>query len=164
MSWQHWMNLELTPIACMWLSNWWLSQGKHLEKRVRVHKIKKGQGLPSDCMLSPVWLFAALWTVTPPLPNTLECVAISSSRDLPQRGIKPLSPVSPALQADPLLLTPLITSSHYLKFSPCHSLTMNLPLFSLLNVFLPCPLEKGMATHSSILAWKITWTEEPRGL
>ena len=24
-------------------------------------------------------------------------------------------------------------------------------------------LEKGMATHSSILAWKITWTEEPAG-
>ena len=26
------------------------------------------------------------------------------------------------------------------------------------------PLEKGMATHSSILAWKIPWTEEPYGL
>ena len=26
------------------------------------------------------------------------------------------------------------------------------------------PLEKGMATHSSILAWKIPWTEEPNGL
>ena len=26
------------------------------------------------------------------------------------------------------------------------------------------PLEKGMATHSSILAWKIPWTEEPCGL
>ena len=26
------------------------------------------------------------------------------------------------------------------------------------------PLEKGMATHSSILAWKISWTEEPGGL
>ena len=26
------------------------------------------------------------------------------------------------------------------------------------------PLEKGMATHSSILAWKILWTEEPGGL
>ena len=26
------------------------------------------------------------------------------------------------------------------------------------------PLEKGMATHSSIAAWKITWTEEPGGL
>ena len=23
------------------------------------------------------------------------------------------------------------------------------------------PLEKAMATHSSTLAWKITWTEEP---
>ena len=23
------------------------------------------------------------------------------------------------------------------------------------------PLEKGMATHSSILAWEIRWTEEP---
>ena len=23
------------------------------------------------------------------------------------------------------------------------------------------PLEKGMATHSSVLAWRITWTEEP---
>ena len=26
------------------------------------------------------------------------------------------------------------------------------------------PLEKGMATLSSILAWKIPWTEEPGGL
>ena len=26
------------------------------------------------------------------------------------------------------------------------------------------PLEKGMTTHSSILAWRIPWTEEPSGL
>ena len=26
------------------------------------------------------------------------------------------------------------------------------------------PLEKEMATHSSVLAWKIPWTEEPGGL
>ena len=26
------------------------------------------------------------------------------------------------------------------------------------------PLEEGMATHSSILAWNIHWTEEPGGL
>ena len=26
------------------------------------------------------------------------------------------------------------------------------------------PLEKEMATHSSILAWKISWTQEPHGL
>ena len=26
------------------------------------------------------------------------------------------------------------------------------------------PLEKGKATHSSVLAWRIPWTEEPDGL
>ena len=26
------------------------------------------------------------------------------------------------------------------------------------------PLEKEMETHSSILAWRISWTEEPGGL
>ena len=26
------------------------------------------------------------------------------------------------------------------------------------------PLEKGTATHSSVLAWRIPWTEEPGGL
>ena len=26
------------------------------------------------------------------------------------------------------------------------------------------PLEKGMATHSSILAWRVPWTGEPGGL
>ena len=26
------------------------------------------------------------------------------------------------------------------------------------------PLEKGIAAHSSILAWRIPWTEEPDGL
>ena len=26
------------------------------------------------------------------------------------------------------------------------------------------PLEEGMTTHSSVLAWRIPWTEEPGGL
>ena len=26
------------------------------------------------------------------------------------------------------------------------------------------PLEQGMATHASILTWRIPWTEEPSGL
>ena len=26
------------------------------------------------------------------------------------------------------------------------------------------PLEEGLATHSSILAWEIPWTEQPSGL
>ena len=32
------------------------------------------------------------------------------------------------------------------------------------SVGLEDPLEKGMATYSSILAWEIPWTEEPGGL
>ena len=34
-------------------------------------------------------------------------------------------------------------------------------------VSIPCwedPLEKGMASHSSILAWRIPWAEEPGGV
>ena len=30
--------------------------------------------------------------------------------------------------------------------------------------FSPCPLEVGIATCSSILTWRISWTEEPGGL
>ena len=26
------------------------------------------------------------------------------------------------------------------------------------------PLEEGMATHSSVVAWRLPWTEEPGGL
>ena len=32
------------------------------------------------------------------------------------------------------------------------------------SLVLEFPLEKEMATHSSILAWEIPWTEEPGGL
>ena len=56
--------------------------------------------------------------------------------------------------------------------------TADLPrLLSWLRIHLQCrretqvrslgwddPLEKEMATHSSILAWRIPWTEEPGGL
>jgi len=33
-----------------------------------------------------------------------------------------------------------------------------------MNNTMGCALEEGMATHSSILAWRIPWTEEPGGL
>ena len=32
-----------------------------------------------------------------------------------------------------------------------------------LSLDLEDPLEEGLATHSSILAWRIPWTEEPAG-
>ena len=43
----------------------------------------------------------------------------------------------------------------------------NLPAMQetqVLSLGLEDPLEKGMAIHSSILAWGISWTEEPGGL
>ena len=48
-----------------------------------------------------------------------------------------------------------------------HYLALNLP--ALQETWVPSlgqenPLEKGMATHSSILAWRIPGTEEPGGL
>ena len=62
--------------------------------------------------------------------------------------------------------------------SPLDSLSMNFPgkntrvgchfpfqgIFWTLESNLPLPLEKAMAPHSSTLAWKIPWTEEPGGL
>ena len=40
------------------------------------------------------------------------------------------------------------------------------PLFAMLETRVPSlgqeePLEKEMATHSSVLAWRVLWTEEP---
>jgi len=45
-------------------------------------------------------------------------------------------------------------------------LVKNLPAMQIWVQFLGWedPLEKETATHSSILAWKIPWTEEPGGL
>ena len=36
--------------------------------------------------------------------------------------------------------------------------------YSILSLCQEDPLDKGMATHSSILTWKIPWTEKPGGL
>ena len=46
-------------------------------------------------------------------------------------------------------------------------LVKNLPAVQetrVLSVGWEDPMEKEMATHSSILAWKISWTEKPDGL
>ena len=53
------------------------------------------------------------------------------------------------------------------KASPVGQMVKNLPAMK--ETQLPSlgwedPLEKGMATHSSIFAWRISWTEEPDGL
>ena len=50
---------------------------------------------------------------------------------------------------------------------PGSSVVKNLPTkleTQVLSLGWEDPLEKEMATHSSILAWEIPWTEEPSGL
>ena len=54
--------------------------------------------------------------------------------------------------------------SHSNKGLPSGSAVKNLPAMQEMQVQSldwEDPLEKGMATHSSILAWRIPWTEQP---
>ena len=49
----------------------------------------------------------------------------------------------------------------------CGLMVMNLPAVQetrVQSLDREDPLEEDMATHSSILAWRIPWTEEPGGL
>ena len=60
--------------------------------------------------------------------------------------------------------TVLLLSSHQLaSFGASVVAWMVKNLLALQEIFLDqdYPLEKGMETHSSILAWRIPWTEEP---
>ena len=53
------------------------------------------------------------------------------------------------------------------KGFPGGSVVKNLPAIQetqVQSLGLEDPLEKGMATYSSILAWRIPWTEKPGGL
>ena len=50
---------------------------------------------------------------------------------------------------------------HLVKNSPAMQKTQKMQVQSLGQ---KDPLDKEMATHSSILVWKIPWTEEPGGL
>ena len=63
----------------------------------------------------------------------------------------------------------LSTAKHpdYTRTSLVAQIVKNLPAMQETQVqSLGCedPLEKGLSTHSSILAWRIPWTEEPKGL
>ena len=71
-------------------------------------------------------------------------------RDLPNPGIEPMSPI---LQADSLPYASLVTQT--VKCLPAMRETW------VRSLGWEDPLEKEMATHSSPLAWKIPWTEEP---
>ena len=54
-----------------------------------------------------------------------------------------------------------------MKEASVAQLVKNLPVVKetqVQSLYVEDPLEKEMATHSSILVWKIPWTEEPGGL
>ena len=51
--------------------------------------------------------------------------------------------------------------THWVKNPPAVQETQETQVPSLVR---EDPLEEGMATHSSILAWKIPWTKEPGGV
>ena len=67
-----------------------------------------------------------------------------------------------------LTTLPLLPSLFF--YTVGHSVVKNLPIVQdpqetrVRYVGWKDPLEKRMATHSSILAWRIPWTEEPGGL
>ena len=78
-------------------------------------------------------------------------------RGLPEPGIELTSPVSPALQVGSLPL------SHWGSLKASNTCNFR-GAIRIRSLGWEHPLEEGMATHSSILAWRIPWTEEPGGL
>ena len=119
---------------------------------------------------SQIWL--SDWTE---LKKILESVAISSSRGISpiSLGMEPASRVSPALaggffttSATQEALENKMPTPKSVVFLLVAQMEKNLPAMWKTWVWsLDCkgPLEKEMATHSSIHAWRIPWTEEPGG-
>ena len=97
----------------------------------------------------------------------LEWVVISFSRGFPNPGVEPISSASPELAGrffiteppeKPLLNKSASLVAQRLKRLPAIWETQ------VRSLGWEDPLEKKMATHSSILAWRIPWMEEPGGL
>ena len=51
-----------------------------------------------------------------------------------------------------------------MTFKNCESLGCTPEVYIILYINYTLILEKKLATHTCILAWRITWTEEPGGL
>ena len=77
--------------------------------------------------------------------------------DLPDPGVEP---VSATLQVDSLLTEPRGAS----LVAKWYRICLPMQEMWIQSLGQEDPLEEGMATHSSILAWRIPWTEEPGGL
>ena len=71
--------------------------------------------------------------------------------------------VSAALGLDPHVYKATLALSTT-RASPVAQLVKNLPAMWVRSLGWEDPPEKGTVTHSSILAWRILWTEKPDGL
>ena len=142
----------------------------------------------SVCVLScfsPVWLFETLWTVALQSPLSMgfsrqeywSGSPLPSPGDLPDTEFKRVFSATPVLKADSLPLSHQGSPNHNIVLVKlnCHNVWVSLVAQMVKN--LPAmketwiqslgwedPLEEGMATYSSILVWRIQWTEEPGGL
>ena len=109
---------------------------------------------------SCVRLFVIPWTVAHQAPLSMgfsrqeywSGLLCPPPGDLLDPGIEPASVTPPALQADFLFSEP-----------PGKPSGKEFTSLWVRPVGQEDPLEEGTATHSSILAWKIPWTEQPRG-
>ena len=103
--------------------------------------------------LSRVRLFATPWTVAQQAPPSM-----GFSRQEYWNGL-------------PFLLQGIFPTQEWKPHLHCRQTLYHLSHYALAMQEIPVrslgqedPLEKGLATHSSILAWEVPWTEEPVGL
>ena len=100
-------------------------------------------------------------------------LSFPTPKDLPDSGIEPASPASLELAAGFFTTSATweagnICRPFWLPGLPCWLRWWRIYLTMweswVLSLGQEDPLEKGMATHSSILVWRIQWAEEPGGL
>ena len=131
---------------------------------------------------SCVRFFATLWAVAHQAPLSmgfsrqeyLSGLLCPPPRDLPHSGIEPESLTSPALAVGFFTTSTTWEAYIYLHiyisffrfFSMVVQMVKNPPAMQetqVQSLGREDPLQKGMVTHSSILAWRIPWIEEPAG-
>ena len=90
---------------------------------------------------------------------TLGCEGLGSARRLVSHILNPSHPLpQQMLERVGLLISRAFLMAEMVKDLPAVRETQVQFLYQ------QVPLENRMATHSSILAWRISWTEEPGGL
>ena len=121
----------------------------------------------SDCICSSLFYS---WFLPPPPLISQNLFFFCQSSSLPPPHPQPLSLLFIHWKNQLwYFLQTVSVFKHYLLFgaSPVSQMVKNLTTMQETQVWSPYwedPLEKGMATHSSILAWRIPWTEESSGL